>query len=148
MTDRAVLERAAHRLDVLARQLERVGLSGVVVLTASAPEGRDALRRSAERAIVRAGLDGVLDDARGRFRAWVAAAFNRSRSDLEAIQFTQGAMLGSVGDRIEVFMAVDDAVLGTVARELIGDEDRRELLEPFERMMGSITRRPSETGEG
>ena len=141
MTDRRALERTVHRLDILSRQLEHVGLAGVVVLTEADPDGRAALRRSAERAAARAGLDGVLNDARRRFRAWVEGAFSRSRSDLEVIQFTRGAMLGTVTDRIDVYMAVDDAVLGTVARESISEADRRALLEPFERMMGSITRR-------
>lgn len=145
MTDRAVLERTLRRLDILSRQLQHVGLAGVVVLTDADPEGREVLRRSAERAVIRAGLDGLLEDARRRFRSWVEGAFSRSRSDLEVIQFTRGAMLGTVVDRIDVYMAVDDAVLGTVAREAISEEDRRALLEPFERMMGSITRRPART---
>jgi hypothetical protein len=145
VTDTGVRERAVQRLDILARQLERVGLSGASVLTEADPVGRDDLRRSAERPVLQAGLDDLLVDARRRFRDWVEGSFNRTRSDLEVIQFARGATLGPVADRVDVFMAVDDAVLGTIARELIPDEVRRDLLEPFERMMALGTRgRPRE----
>lgn len=135
MTDGGVRGRAEHRLRILARQLEHVGLSGAVVVTEADPPGRDFVRRSAERAVARAGLDDVLTEARERFRAWVDRALNETRSDMKVIQYALGPSLGPVADRINVYMAVDDAVLGTAARELVPEEVRRDLLEPFERMM-------------
>jgi hypothetical protein len=136
MTDPRIHERAEHRLAILARQLERVGISGLLVVTEADPTGRAGLRRSTESAVGRAGLGPVLVDARARFRDWLQGAYNRTRSDLKFFHPILGATMGPVEDRLDVFMAVDDAVLGTVARELITDDERAELLEPFDRMFG------------
>ena len=138
-----IRERAEQRLSILARQLERAGVAGLIVVTDAHPAGRDNLRRSAELAIARAGLAGVLVEGRAAFREWVEQALNRTRSDMKVIQYALGPALGPVQDRIDLLMAVDDAVLGTVGHEVLIEEARRELLEPFERMMGGrISPRP------
>jgi hypothetical protein len=130
-----VRERARHRLDILARQLERTGLSDPSVLTEGAPPGRAQLRSRAEAAAAGAGLRDVLADARARFRDWVEGAYNRSRSDLKAIGWNYAGRMGPVEDRVDAYLAVDDAVLATVAHELIPEDVRQALLEPYLRMM-------------
>ena len=72
-----VRERARHRLDILARQLERTGLSDPSVLTEGAPPRRAALRSRAEAAVAGAGLGDVLAEARALFRDWAEGAYNR-----------------------------------------------------------------------
>ena len=126
--------RAERRLAILARQLERVGLDGGVI-TAADPPGRAMLRSRTEAAIGAAGLADLLADAQARFRDWVQGAFNRSRSDLKVIQYAWGATLGPVEDRLNIFRAVDDAVLATVAHELIPEDDRVALVEPYRRLV-------------
>lgn len=128
--------RAEQRLAILARQLERVGLDGGVITDAD-PPGRDRLRRQTEDAIDAAGLAELLADGRTRFRDWVQGAYNRMRSDLKVLQYAWGTTMGPVEDRVNVFLAVDDAVLATVAHELIGEDDRAALLEPYDRLIGS-----------
>lgn len=130
-----VRERARHRLDILARQLERTGLSDPSVLTEGAPPGRAALRSRAEAAVAGAGLGDVLADARALFRDWAEGAYNRSRADLKAIGWNYAGRMGPVGDRLDVYLAVDDAVLATVAHEVVSEDDRQALLEPYLRMM-------------
>ena len=100
------------------------------------------LRRTAARAAEAAGLGDLLEDARRRFADWVQAAFSRTRSDLKAIQWVAGTSLGPTADRVDVLAAVDDAVLGTVARGLIAETDRVELLEPYARLV-SVSSRPT-----
>jgi hypothetical protein len=127
-------DRALQRLDLLARQLERVGLADLQVVTDHDAPGRDPIRRQATEAAVKSGLGEVLADARNRFRDWVQGAYNRLRSDPYWAQ-VGGLAQGPVDDRIDVFWAVDDAVLATLAHELISEEDRQALLEPYARMM-------------
>ena len=144
-----IRERAEQRLAILARQLERVGVAGLIVVTDAHPPGRDTLRRSAELAIARAGLAAVLADGRAGFRAWVEQALNQTRSDMKVIQYALGPALGPVQDRVDLLMAVDDAVLGSVGHEVLMEETRRDLLEPFERMMGGrISPRPDQHEDG
>ena len=128
-------ERAEQRLEILARQLERVGLADAQVITEPDPPGRGQLRRRAEMALKSAGLADLLDDALRRFRDWVQGAYNRQRSDLEVIQVSWGSTIGPAEDRVSVFRAVDDAVLATIAHELIAEDDRLALLEPYGRLM-------------
>jgi hypothetical protein len=127
-------DRALQRLDILARQLERVGLADLQVVTDHDPPGRDAMRQQAAEAVVEAGLGDLLVDGRNRFRDWVQSAYNRLRSDPYWAQ-VGGLAQGPVDDRIDVFWAVDDAVLATVAHELVSEEERQALLEPYSRMM-------------
>ena len=122
-----VRERARHRLDILARQLERTGLSDPSVLTEGAPPGRAELRSRVETAAAGAGLGDVLADARARFQGWVEGAYNRSRSDLKTIGWNYAGRMGPVGDRVDVYLALDDAVLATVAREVVSEDDRQAL---------------------
>ncbi|MEO8230634.1 MAG: hypothetical protein ABI628_12865 [Chloroflexota bacterium] len=127
--------RAEQRLEILARQLERVGLADLQVVTNHNEPGRDAIRRRATEAAVETGdLGDLLADARNRFWDWVQSAYNRLRSDPYWAQ-VGGPAQGPVDDRISVFWAVDDAVLATVTYELISEEDRETLLEPYARMM-------------
>jgi hypothetical protein len=134
---RELRERAVHRLDILARQLDRVGLADLAVVTENRSPEREALRRRAVGATTAAGLGPLLADARPRFRDWLQAAFNRIRSDLEVIQVARGSSLGSVADRIDVFLAVDDAVIATVAHDLIPDDDRQTLMDPLAAMLAA-----------
>ena len=127
--------RVEQRLDILARQLERVGLGGPFLVSPRDAPGRAALRRSASRAVEAAGLGGELEAARRRFGDWAQAALSRTRSDLKAVQWMAGTALGPAEDRVNVLAAVDDAVLATIATGLIGEADRAELLEPFGRLM-------------
>ncbi len=127
-------ERAQQRLDILTRQLDRIGLADLQVVTDHDEPGREALGRRATEAAIAAGLGDPLSDARSRSREWVQSAYNRLRSDLYWAQ-VGGLAQGPVRDRIDVFLAVDDAVLATVAHELIAEEDREALLEPYARMM-------------
>jgi hypothetical protein len=140
-----VRERARHRLDILARQLERTGLSDPSVLTEGTPPGRAALRSRVETAVAGAGLSEVLADARTRFRDWVEGAYNRSRADLKAIGWNYAGRMGPVEDRVDVYLAVDDAVLATVAHEVVSEDDRQALLEPYLRMMAIHPRRSTRT---
>jgi hypothetical protein len=130
-------DKAAHRLDILARQLDRVGLADLAVVTEGRSADREALRRRAVGAATAAGLGDVLADARSRFRDWLQAAYNRIRSDLEVIQVARGSSLGSVADRVDAFLAVDDAVIATVAFGLIPEDARDGLLEPLGRMLAA-----------
>jgi hypothetical protein len=132
-----VRDRAVHRLDILARQFDRVGLADLAVVTENRSPEREALRRRAVGAATAEGLGELLADARRRFRDWLQAAYNRIRSDLEVIQVARGSALGSVADRIDVFLAVDDAVIATVVHDLIAEDDRRALMETLERMLAS-----------
>lgn len=127
--------RAEQRLAILARQLERVGLQGGVI-TAADPPGRATLRSQAEAAIGAAGLTDLLAAGQTRFRDWVQGAYNRTRSDLKVVQYAWGTTLGPVEDRLNVFRAVDDAVLATVAHEVIAEDDCIALLEPYDRLIG------------
>ncbi len=127
--------RAQQRLAILARQLERVGLADAQVITDADAPGREVLRHRAKTVVTAAGLAGLLADAQGRFRDWIQGAYNRVRSDLEVIQYRLGSTLGPVEDRVDVFRAVDDAVLATVGYELIPEDDRVELLEPYDRLL-------------
>ena len=52
------------------------------------------------------------------------------------MQYAWGTTLGPVEDRVNVFRAVDDAVLATVAHEVIAEDDRIALLEPYDRLIG------------
>ena len=98
---------------------------------------------------LRAGLAAVLADGRAAFREWVEQALNQTRSDMKVIQYALGPALGPVQDRVDLLMAVDDAVLGTVGHEVLAEETRRDLLEPFERMMGGrISTRPDQHEDG
>ncbi len=142
-----VRDRARHRLEILARQLEQVGLGGPHVLTAHEAPSRAHLRREAETAATRSGLDDLLADARPRFRDWVQTAFSQTRSDLRVVQYVLGASMGPVEDRVDVFAAVDDAVLATVAQGLIPEADRVALLEPFARLM-TLGNQPKAASEG
>lgn len=135
MSDSGPPARAEQRLAILARQLERVGLDGAVI-TAADPSGRAMLRREAETAVRAAGLADLLADAQGRFRDWVQGAYNRTRSDLKVLQYAWGSTMGPVEDRLDVFRAVDDAVLATVAHEIIPEDERVALLEPYDRLIG------------
>lgn len=126
--------RAEQRLAILARQLERLGLDGAVITDAD-PPGRALLRRRTGDAVAAAGLADLLADGRARFRDWVLGTFNRTRSDLEVVQYARGSTMGPVEDRLNVFRAIDDAVLATVAHELIPEDDRRALLEPYGRVV-------------
>lgn len=135
--------RVEQRLDILARQLERVGLGGPFLVSPRDAPGRAALRRSASRAVEAAGLGGELEAARRRFGEWVQAALSRTRSDLKAVQWMAGTALGPAEDRVNVLAAVDDAVLATVATGLIGEADRAELLEPFGRLMSLTIQTPT-----
>ena len=78
----------------------------------------------------------LLAEARERFRDWVQGAYNRMRSDLKVVSYAWGTTMGPVEDRVNVFRAVDDAVLATVAHELIPEEERLALLEPYGRLVG------------
>ena len=98
---------------MLARQLERAGLAGAIVVTEADPRGRDLLRRSAERAVSAAGLDELLVDARHRFRDWVEQSLNLTRSDLKVVHYAVGPALGPVADRIAVIEAGQMTELGT-----------------------------------
>ena len=133
-----------HRLDILARQLERVGLGGPFLVSPRDAPGRAALRRTASRAVDAAGLSDQLEAARRRFGDWVQAALSRTRSDLKAIQWVTGTALGPTEDRVDVLAAVDDAVLATVATGLIAEADRAELLEPYGRLMGLAIQPPAD----
>jgi hypothetical protein len=85
--------------------------------------------------VSRAGLEDLLVEARARFRDWLELAYNRGGYDPTPIGLNWGRTLGSVTDRVDVFRTVDDAVLATVARELISEDDRRTLFEPYARML-------------
>lgn len=120
----------------MARQLERVGLVDLRrVVTEGSPPGRRTLRDETERAIDRAGLADLLLDARSRFQEWLERTYNRGGYDPTPIALNWGRTLGSVADRVDVFRTVDDAVLATVAHELISEDDRRALFEPYVRML-------------
>ena len=94
------------------------------------------LRNEAEAAIEAAGLTDLLDAGQARFRDWVQGAYNRMRSDLKVLQYAWGTTMGPVEDRVNVFRAVDDAVLATVANEVLPEDDRVALLEPYDRLIG------------
>jgi hypothetical protein len=134
MTDPGVLERAIHRLDILARQLERVQLADLqrIVTDAPTPE-RSLLRLSAEDAVRAAGLGDLLDSARARFEVWAERSF-RGGGPAGTGPFW-GSSRGSIEERIAIFRTVDEAVLATVAHGLIAEPDRQALREPFDRMM-------------
>jgi hypothetical protein len=128
--------RAEQRLELMARQLERVGLVDLRrVVTEGGPPGRSALRREAEMAVGRADLEDLLIDARTRFQDWLERAYNRGGYDPTPIALNWGRSLGSAADRVDVFRSVDDAVLATVAHELIAEDDRHALFEPYARML-------------
>ncbi len=128
--------RAEHRLEILARQLERVGLTDLRrVVTEGGPPGRRSLRRETEAAVTRAELGELLAEARARFQDWLERAYNRGGYDPTPLGLNWGRSIGSVADRVDVFRTVDDAVLATVAHELIPEGDRQVLLEPYARML-------------
>jgi hypothetical protein len=136
MTDGDPRARAEQRLEIMARQLEHVGLVDLRrVVTEGGPPGRASLRRETEAAVTRADLGDLLADARTRFRDWLEQAYNRGGYDPTPIALNWGRTLGSVEDRVDVFRTVDDAVLATVAHELVPDEDRQALFEPYARML-------------
>jgi hypothetical protein len=131
-----VRERAEHRLDILARQLDRVGIADLRrIVTVDETREHRRRRESAGRAIRAAGLGDLLDDARPRFETWAERVFSFGGYDPTWIALNWGRSLGPVGDRVATFLTIDDAVLATVAYELIPDIDRQALIEPFDRMM-------------
>ena len=140
-------QRVEQRLDILARQLERVGLGGPFLVSPRDAPGRAALRRSASRAVEAAGLGDELEIARRRFDDWVQAALSRTRSDLKVVQWMAGTALGPTEDRVDVLAAVDDAVLATVATGLIAETDRAELLAPYGRLMSLAIQPPADRAD-
>ena len=136
MADLAVRERAIHRLDILGRQLGRVEAGDLYrIVTDGRSIDRDVLRRRAEAAAADAGLADLLKDARQRFVEWADEAFRRAGYDPSWIALNWGRSLGTAEDRAAAFRTIDDAVVATVAHELIPEPDRRELREPFDRML-------------
>jgi hypothetical protein len=120
----------------MAGQLERVGLVDLRrVVTEGGPPGRRNLRNETEAAVRRAELADLLLDARARFQDWLERAYNRGGYDPTPIGLNWGRTLGSTEDRFDVFRTVDDAVLATVAHELISEDDRQALYEPYARML-------------
>lgn len=136
--------RAARRLGILGRQLERVGLADLrrVVTVGEAP-GRARLRARAEKAAVEAGLGDLLGDARSRARDWVDLAYARGGYDPTSVGLNWGRTFGTAAERVAVFRSVDDAVLATVARELVPVEDHQALMEPYTRMLALRPERPA-----
>jgi hypothetical protein len=147
VSDSGPRARAEQRLEIMARQLERVGLADLRrVVTEGGPPGRRSLRRETEAAVRRADLADLLVEARARFQDWLERAYNRGGYDPTPIGLNWGRTLGSVADRVDVFRTVDDAVLATVAHELIPEDDRQVLLEPYARMLALRPERRARRG--
>ena len=135
MTAPGARDRAIHRLDILSRQLERVGAGDLrrVVTDPRTPE-RGLLRIAAQDAVESAGLGDLLDEARSRFRTWTERVL-RAGGYAPIATAMWGRVGSSVEDQVAIARTVDDAVVATVAHELIPDLDRRALMEPFDRML-------------
>ena len=132
--ERAALRaRTLHRLDILARQFDQ--LLGPdfrrIALTADTPE-RARLRARAENAAVGAGLGGILDDARRRFGERLVVIGNAGGFDPTPVGLNWGRTNGPATDRVQIQVAVEDAVLATVCQELVETDVRRALTEPYE----------------
>jgi hypothetical protein len=132
--DRSALRaRTLHRLDILSRQFDRMLPADLrrIALSADTPE-RARLRSRAQSRAIGAGLGGILDDARARFRDRIVEIYNLGGYDPTAIGLNWGRSNGTATDRVETFLAVEDAVLATVAQELIPADDRWILSEPYD----------------
>ncbi len=125
----ALMARTLHRLDILARQFDRLLPADLrrLALEADTPE-RARLRRRVEKATIGAGLGGILDDARARFGQRMLELYNIGGYDPTAVGLNWGRSNGRATDRVEAFLAVEDAVLATVAHELVPADDRRSLI--------------------
>jgi hypothetical protein len=130
-------DRAVHRLDILARQLDRVTPDDLrrIGYRLDPSAGTD-LRTRTEAAVVAAGLGAILEDARPRFRDAVLGLFNQTGPSPSWVGTWWGSSAGSVDDRVGVARAVDDAVLATVAHDLISGDDRRALSERYSVLVG------------
>lgn len=139
----ALRARTLHRLDILARQFEQLAGPDLrrIALTADTPE-RGRLRARAENAAIGAGLGGILADARSRFRERLIVIGNASGFDPTPVGLNWGRTNGPATDRVEISVAVDDAVLATVAHDLIDQDERRALSEPCD-ILVSMRRGPS-----
>ena len=132
--ERAALRaRTLHRLDILARQFDRLLPADLrrLALDVDTPE-RARLRGRVENEAIGAGLGGILGDARTRFGERMLELYNIGGYDPTAVGLNWGRSNGPATDRVEAFLAVEDAVLATVAHELVPAEDRRSLSEPYE----------------
>jgi hypothetical protein len=130
-------DRAVHRLDILARQLDRLTPDDLrrIGFRLDPSAGKD-LRTRTEDAIVAAGLGAILEDARQRFRDAVLGLFNQTGPSPSWVGTWWGSSAGSVDDRVGVVRAVDDAVLATIAHDLISEDDRRALSERYSVLVG------------
>jgi hypothetical protein len=138
---------ALERLERFAARLERVSAEDLrqVALPVDADQRRITLARGNE--IARgAGLDDLVEDARGRVRDYVMRVYAASNYRPTWIGLNWGGSMGPVTDRLGSIAAVQDAATASVIEPFAPPELVADLVAPFERIAaGAPTRDGFET---
>ena len=127
------LNEARDRTDVFLDELDHLGIEDVelVSLPSRDAAGRAAARSAAVEAAERAGRGRLLSESRELARRRVIVMYDRNMYQPTWAGLNWGRSLGTVEDRVAVAAAVEDAAIGTVALDLISEDQARELLEPL-----------------
>ena len=124
-----LVDAAGLRVEQLLSDLDQIGIEdvGLVSLPATDMAARARARSAAVKAAEEAGLGPLQGEAREEARARVVRMYDRN---VEA-GLNWGRSLGTIEDRVAVAAAVEDAMIGTVALDVVSADVANELLEPM-----------------
>jgi hypothetical protein len=132
----ATRQAALDRLERFAARLERVSAEALRQVAAPSLDSdeRVALRARADEIAASAGLDGLVDDARGRVRDYVMRVYSTSNFRPTWIGLNWGGSMGPVTDRLGAIAVVQDAATAAVIEPFAPLELLTDLGAPFERI--------------
>jgi hypothetical protein len=135
MTD---VDAAADRLDAFLARLDRLSLEDLrlVALPLPDPGERAALLGDVSRAAAAAGRTGLVDAARERARSAITIAYDRHLYDPTIAGLNWGRSLGTTEDRLSLTLAIEDAAVAAVMRDLLDEDLLDALTEGFEHAAG------------
>ena len=124
---------ARQRVERFFAELDHLGIEDVtsVSLPHEGAGERTPPREAAADACVAAGLGPLLDETREQARSWVIRLYDRNMYQPTRAGLNWGRSLGTIEDRIAVAAAVEDAAIGTVAKDVALAADSKALLEPL-----------------
>ena len=124
---------AQVRVDAFMATLDHVGIEdvGLVSLPGADIAARAPARAQAVAAAEEAGLGPYLIKAREKARAHVVRMYDRNAYQPTWAGLNWGRSLGTIEDRVAIAAAIEDAVIGTVAMDVMSPEVTERLLEPM-----------------
>ena len=128
-----LVDAAGLRVEQFLSDLDRIGIEdvGLVSLPATDMAARAPARSAAVKAAEEAGLGPLQGEARDEARARVVRMYDRNIYQPTWAGLNWGRSLGTIEDRVAVAAAVEDAMIGTVALDVVSADVANELLEPM-----------------